>query len=370
MPSRHSIAVLATNAAVALIATGVTWGLVHLAAVEKVRAPIPAPVRQVAAIQQVQPEAPLRRARFAFVAEDRQAEALAAVAGPEATEAAEPPPETGAEPGLRASVPLETGSISPWSTEVAAAVVSPPPAPPRRTSVLPWLLEPKARSKRAGRGKPHTLASRLAEIGPEARERLVQKFTTAGAIWPPSEIVLIAVKDEKVLELFARAGTSDPWKRVHRYRVLAASGGPGPKLLQGDRQVPEGVYAISFLNPNSAYHVSLRVNYPNSFDRKMAAKDGRKQLGGDIMIHGKNLSAGCLAMGDAAAEELFVLAAQTGLAHVKLIIAPTDFRQNEVPAAKPGQPAWLSDLYTEVATAMAPYKVERSSNGLLSFFMK
>jgi murein L,D-transpeptidase YafK len=61
---------------------------------------------------------------------------------------------------------------------------------------------------------------------------------------------------------------------IHRYPLLAASGVAGPKLRQGDKQVPEGVYGISFLNPNSRYDVSLRVNYPNAFDRQMAAKDG------------------------------------------------------------------------------------------------
>ena len=65
------------------------------------------------------------------------------------------------------------------------------------------------------------------------------------------------------------------WKLIHRYSVLAASGVAGPKLRQGDKQVPEGVYGISFLNPSSRYDVSLRVNYPNAFDRQMAAKDGR-----------------------------------------------------------------------------------------------
>ena len=89
-------------------------------------------------------------------------------------------------------------------------------------------------------------------------------------------------------------------------------GASGPKIQRGDKQVPEGVYGISYLNPNSAYHLSLGVNYPNAFDREMAAKDGRKNLGGDIMIHGKNVSSGCLAVGDEPAEELFVLAAEVG----------------------------------------------------------
>src|SRR5262249_27232730 len=113
----------------------------------------------------------------------------------------------------------------------------------------------------------------------------------------------------------------------------------------------------------------LRVNYPNAFDRQMAAKDGRKNLGGDIMIHGKNLSAGCLAMGDEAVEELFVLAAQTGLSNIKLIIAPTDFRENGLTALDPGRPEWLPRLYTEIAAAMSEFKAPRN-RGLLSFFTK
>jgi hypothetical protein len=72
-------------------------------------------------------------------------------------------------------------------------------------------------------------------------------------------------------------------------------------------------------------------------------------------------------MGDPAAEELFVLAALTGRANVKLIIAPTDFRTGGVPPAKPDQPKWLPQRYTEIAAAMVEYKKPRST-GLLSFF--
>jgi len=101
----------------------------------------------------------------------------------------------------------------------------------------------------------------------------------------------------------------------------------------------------------------------------MAALDGRKDLGGDIMVHGKNLSAGCLAVGDEAIEELFVLAAQIGLSHVKLIISPTDFREKGLSAQAPGQPVWLPKLYAELASAMAEFKKPRST-GLMSFFGK
>lgn len=214
--------------------------------------------------------------------------------------------------------------------------------------------------------KTYTLMERLAEIGPDANKRLSEKFAAAKASWPPTEMGLVALKDEKVLDLYARANGGG-WTFIHRYPVLAASGVTGPKLRQGDKQVPEGVYSISFLNPNSRYHVSLRVNYPNAFDREMASKDGRKELGGDIMIHGKAVSVGCLAVGDAAAEELFVLAAQTGLPNVKLVIAPTDLRRDGAPVPTPGQPGWVPGLYGEIKTAMAEFPPAPMSVGLLSF---
>lgn len=247
--------------------------------------------------------------------------------------------------GWRLSISPHGGPGRP-STPGAAS--SQPPAPPQRYV---------------------SLAERLVEIGPGASRRLMERFERAKAAWPPAEIGLVALKDEKTLELFARPA-GGTWTFVHRYPVLAASGDRGPKLKQGDKQVPEGIYAISFLNPNSRYHVSLRVNYPNAFDRQMAAKDGRHDLGGDIMIHGKALSVGCLAVGDEAAEEIFVLAARVGLPSIKLVIAPTDFRRAKPPeVAAPGQPAWVPKLYAEVANAMAEFKVPPQPN-LLSFLWK
>lgn len=255
-----------------------------------------------------------------------------------------------------------------WSAEIrreavkaeSAARAAAPVAEP----VLPWrrsiVRAPQAGDKR--------LAERLAEISPAAKRRLAERFTAASAHWPPDDIALVAIKDEKSLELHARA-EGKPWKLIHRYSVMAASGTSGPKLRQGDMQVPEGVYGISFLNPDSRFHVSLRVDYPNAFDKKMAAKDGRSNLGGDIMIHGKNVSKGCLAIGDEAAEEVFVLAAQIGLPNVKVVIAPTDFRSRGVPAAEPGQPPWLPALYTEVASELSHFE-RPPSMSLLSFFGK
>jgi hypothetical protein len=270
--------------------------------------------------------------------------------------------------------PAETPAaedLSTWDTKTKAVPVTTSPGP--RVAALPPVLEAPSSTSVAPAipVRQVSLEDRLAEISHAATQRLKEKFQSANAQWPPAGAGLVAVKDKKVVELHAR-GKDGAYTFIHRYPVLAASGSAGPKLRQGDKQVPEGVYGISFLNPNSRYHVALRVNYPNAFDREMAAKDGRKQLGGDIMIHGKAVSIGCLAVGDEASEELFVLAAEVGLPNIKLVIAPTDFRRDGLPAAVAGQPDWLPKLYTQVASAMADFKAPPPSplSGLLSFFEK
>jgi murein L,D-transpeptidase YafK len=163
-----------------------------------------------------------------------------------------------------------------------------------------------------------TIAERVEQFGPAARTRLRADFDRIACSYPPTGVVLVGIKDERCLEVWvtadatrsrASADASLPCiKFLRRYPILAASGGPGPKLREGDRQVPEGIYAVESLNPNSRFHLALRLDYPNAFDREMAAADGRANLGGDIMIHGSDVSIGCLAMGNEAAEDLFVLA--------------------------------------------------------------
>ena len=69
-----------------------------------------------------------------------------------------------------------------------------------------------------------------------------------------------------------------------------------PETREGDRQVPEGFYAIApgQLNPNSSYYLSFNVGYPNAYDRAHGS------TGGTIMVHGACSSAGCFSMTDRA----------------------------------------------------------------------
>lgn len=201
-----------------------------------------------------------------------------------------------------------------------------------------------------------TVTDRIVEYGPTVRERLAPSFERAGVSYPPSSVVLLGLKKERRLDVYA-AGTAGRYRFIKTYPFHAASGILGPKMAEGDYQVPEGIYPVEELNPNSLFHVALRVGYPNAFDLARAEAERRTNLGGDIMIHGGAKSVGCLAMGDPAAEDLFVLAGETGIEHVSIVISPVDFRRGETVARTKYHPAWLPDLYSDIRQAMTPLPV-------------
>ncbi len=134
-------------------------------------------------------------------------------------------------------------------------------------------------------------------------------FDEAAVPYPPGKVVLVGLKNERKLQVYA-SGKKGPPRFVHEYSIQTASGTLGPKLREGQPGA-RGHLQDNSLNPNSLYHLAIRVGYPNDWDKEHARKDGRKDLGGDIMIHGGYGSCGCLAMGDEVAES-FVLAARTG----------------------------------------------------------
>ena len=62
------------------------------------------------------------------------------------------------------------------------------------------------------------------------------------------------------------------------------------------------------------------------------------------MLHGKELSIGCLAMGDPAIEELFVLTARVGVVHSDILIAPFDLRARAAGDPRPWMDARYDDM--------------------------
>lgn len=178
-----------------------------------------------------------------------------------------------------------------------------------------------------------------------AFDRIKSDLNTAGFEELPDNILLIALKAERILELWGKLDSK--WVLITKYPFTAFSGQLGPKLKEGDKQIPEGIYKIEYLNPNSSYHLSLKVNYPNKFDKQKAKEDNRTKLGGDIFIHGKAVTIGCIPVGDEAIEELFIAASNAMNKGVKVIISPIDFRKrNEIPEIE--HVRWEQELYKNI----------------------
>ncbi len=105
-------------------------------------------------------------------------------------------------------------------------------------------------------------------------------------------------------------------KPVKAWRGLQFGDQPmGHKQFEGDERTPEGRYVIEGRNPGSAYHLSLKVSYPNAEDRAFARANGRSP-GGDIFLHGQpnalpfgrmpgDWTDGCIALSNAEIAELW-----------------------------------------------------------------
>jgi murein L,D-transpeptidase YafK len=88
----------------------------------------------------------------------------------------------------------------------------------------------------------------------------------------------------------------------------------GHKAFEGDGRTPEGAYRINRRNPNSRYHLSLGISYPNAEDVAFALANNRAP-GGDIFIHGTpkefigrpDWTYGCIAVADRDMEDLYAM---------------------------------------------------------------
>ncbi|HRI45377.1 MAG TPA: hypothetical protein PLL78_13945 [Fimbriimonadaceae bacterium] len=147
--------------------------------------------------------------------------------------------------------------------------------------------------------------NRVAAARREKEAGLRERFAGLGLRYPAARLYLRAFKRERVLEMWA-GPREGPLKLVRTYAIVAASGELGPKRVEGDLQVPEGFYVVERFNPQSRFHLSLGLDYPNASDR---VRSDRRRPGGDIFIHGGSSSIGCMALTDPVIREVYVCAA-------------------------------------------------------------
>lgn len=188
-----------------------------------------------------------------------------------------------------------------------------------------------------------TIESRIESIQENVWNRLEKNLNLAGYKMDyPKEIILVAFKEERIFQVYAK--DYNGIKIIKEYPFTAYSGELGPKLKEGDRQIPEGVYKVEYLNPNSSYYLSIKVSYPNTFDKSKTELTSVSEMGGDIFIHGKSATIGCIPIGDEAIEEVFLLTQKAINNNIKVIISPRDFRANSNYPKIEGI-SWENELY-------------------------
>ncbi len=144
---------------------------------------------------------------------------------------------------------------------------------------------------------------RLTEVRWRVEPGLKQNLVASG-FRLGSPMFIRIFKESRELEIWLKPKKGAAYQLWKIYPIAGMSGKLGPKLKMGDCQAPEGFYEVdaSALNPNSSFHLSFNVGYPNTYDQ------GLERTGNFIMVHGNQVSIGCFAMTDPVIEEIYLVA--------------------------------------------------------------
>lgn len=182
---------------------------------------------------------------------------------------------------------------------------------------------------------PEEPLAEMTGIGAEVASTDINTQMRRLGVTKSDPVFLRIIKSDYLLELWMRPRSSESYVLVKKYPVLAISGKIGPKQKQGDMQAPEGFYRVfaSSLNPNSTYHLSFNIGYPNAWDKL------NNRTGNYIMVHGSDVSAGCFAIGDKGVEELYSIVesyvkAPDGKVGIPVHVYPFALTEKRLAAAK------------------------------------
>lgn len=159
------------------------------------------------------------------------------------------------------------------------------------------------------------------EAAAKAAVPRLEKSLAAKKLKLGDPVFLRIFKEESTLEVWMKPSGSRQLFLFKSWPICAFSGGLGPKTKVGDRQAPEGFYAVGSrgLNPFSSYHLSFDLGYPNQYDR------AKGYTGSLIMVHGNCVSDGCYALTDPGIEEIYTLV------HAALLGGQPFFRVHSFP---------------------------------------
>lgn len=171
------------------------------------------------------------------------------------------------------------------------------------TSLLP-LLSPSDSTRATSSATPKITTPAKPVPTPAARGRL-----TATPLAGDSVVV---DKSDRTLTLYSRGAP------VRIYFIALGKNPTGDKVHEGDNRTPEGVFRLIGRNPQSKFHLALRISYPDIRHVERARAKGLEP-GGDIMVHGlapefasagnahrlQDWTNGCIALTNEEIEELW-----------------------------------------------------------------
>ncbi len=169
---------------------------------------------------------------------------------------------------------------------------------------------------------------------------LHKTFTENNLNYPPQQLYIRGFKKEQKVEIWA---SDDAYYHLIRtYPFSATSGKPGPKQKEGDLQIPEGFYHLANFNPESKFHLSLKIDYPNQSD--MIRSKNEENIGGDIYIHGGTETMGCIAIGDENIRELYWLCAKSYVINpvIPVHVFPCKMEENYLAEIYKEYPAYIN----------------------------
>jgi murein L,D-transpeptidase YafK len=145
---------------------------------------------------------------------------------------------------------------------------------------------------------------KVSDVFKRKEDTLKKQFAAKKLEWPAKHVYIRSFKYDSELEVWVKSKITDEFQLFKTYKICALAGTLGPKRIEGDYQVPEGFYYINEFKPNSTYHLSLGLNYPNAADKILADSISP---GGDIYIHGSCVTQGCIPITNPQIEELYIL---------------------------------------------------------------
>ncbi len=233
---------------------------------------------------------------------------------------------------LRGVVPVGSSLIRTIGSLALLVALGAAPAAAQQSSAMQERGLPLGARASAPQTSDNAAAAEEAAVRPKLIGALRAKGFEYGA-----PVFIRIFKQSRQLELWLLDGYK--YRLFRTYPICSYSGALGPKLREGDRQAPEGFYFVneSQLNPNSHFHLSFDIGYPNPYDR------AHGRTGNHLMIHGGCVSSGCYAMTNKGITEIYTLvdaALHNGQSLFEVHIFP--FRMTRANMAAHAKSRWAS----------------------------